>query len=78
MAVQQIVPCPFDEINKFIFFHFLLEKDSPSYALEYYRVPFYDVMVVYRHALDGSQPSYMPLRAYLELSNARSLASVRG
>jgi hypothetical protein len=66
MAIQQVVASPYDEINKYIFFHFLLESGSPSAALEFYRVPFYDVLVIYRQALDGSRPAYLPLRAFLE------------
>lgn len=62
VTVQQIVPAPFDEINKFIFFHFLLENDSASFSLSYYRVPFFDVLVVYRDALDGNNPGYLSLK----------------
>lgn len=75
MAVQQIVPSPLDEINKFIFFHFLLESGSAKQALDYYRVPFYDVIVIYRNALDGTQPAYMPLRRFLDQHQPASLLS---
>ena len=37
---------PFDEINKWVFLQHFIESRNESQALEYYKSPFYDVILV--------------------------------
>lgn len=51
---------PADEINKWIFLQRFIETDDPATALEFYKVPYYDVVLITRTA--GAPLSYIEFR----------------
>jgi len=45
---------PFDDVNKFIFLEYYRECRNVSTALEFYRIPYFDVVLIVRSPIDGT------------------------
>jgi hypothetical protein len=44
--ITNVVISPFDEINKWVFLQHYMESWNADKALEYYKAPFYDVILI--------------------------------
>lgn len=48
-TIECVCVAPFDDVNKYIFMEFYRDCRNAEKALEFYLVPFFDVVVIIRH-----------------------------
>ena len=63
--IECIAVSPYDDINKWIFSQYFLEKRNCIDALKYYAGPYYDVLVIAAPQLGDKICTYTDLSSYL-------------
>jgi hypothetical protein len=61
-VIECVAVSPHDTINKWIFLHFYADCRDPGKALNFYKVPFFDVILIIRTV--SGQFTYRGLNAY--------------
>jgi hypothetical protein len=67
-TIQCVAVAPHDAINKWLFLHYYADCKDPLKALDFYNVPFYDVILVIESGFDGGL-TYRNLGDYLRTHN---------
>jgi hypothetical protein len=67
-VIEEVVIAPYGKLNKLLFFALYKEIRDPLKALEFYKHPEYDVILILRElvALGNGYFSHMDIRSYLE------------
>lgn len=67
--IECVTISPYDEINKWVFIHHYKDEGCPKKALEFYKVPFYDVILIARKKVNNAIVHYRNLSGYLMEGN---------
>lgn len=69
-TVKCVAVAPHDAINKWIFLHYYADCKDPLKALSFYKVPFFDVILVVESGFDSGL-TYRNLGDYLRSHNVQ-------
>ncbi|HXS35163.1 MAG TPA: hypothetical protein VN721_00570 [Flavipsychrobacter sp.] len=64
-VIECVIVSPLDDINKWIFSQYYLEKRNNVEALKYYSGPYYDILIIASIKAGDKTCKYKDLRSYL-------------
>ena len=64
--IECVAVSPYDDINKWIFLQFYKDYKCPKKALEYYGVPYFDVLLLAQSIGRAGEYLYQSVNSYLQ------------
>lgn len=63
-VIESVAVVPFDDINKWIFLEYFIEHKDVSKAMDFYKVPYYDVALIVRDK--QNKAGYIEIRKHID------------